>query len=99
MSKPRKLSCPEIDALAAFFGCRVATMAASRTGAHNTYDMWDVYIVHGETKEKIGVVSPNNPAYLQWTNHDWTRAFQRISGMSTANLWEQGKRGGCDGSC
>jgi hypothetical protein len=92
MSKPRKLSRPEIEGLAAFFGCRVATMAASRTGI-GARDMWDVYIVHGETKEKIGVVSPNNPVHMRWNANDWTQAFQRVSGISGANLWDQGKRG------
>lgn len=97
MSKPRKLSRPEIEALAAFFGCRVAT--GPNTSNKDTYGVqgwWDVYILCNKSRDRemVGTVATNNPAYLDWTNVDWTKAFQRVSGMSTANLWDQGKRGG-----
>jgi hypothetical protein len=92
MSKPRKLSRNEIEALAALFECRVATLPnTSNKDTYGVQGWWDVYIVCSETKEKIGVVSPNNPAYMRWNANDWTKAFQRISGRSTADLWDQGK--------
>lgn len=88
MSKPRKLSRPEIEGLAEFFGCRVATLSGKRLSE------WDIYIVHKDKREKVGtVVNTNNPAYLSWTNHDWAKAFQRVLGISRAALWDQGKRG------
>jgi hypothetical protein len=90
MSKPRKLSRPEIEGLADFFGCRIAAKSVGSSAGVLTYD---IYIVHGETKEKIGNLPVNNPTYLYWTNQDWTQVFQRISGISGANLWDQGKRG------
>jgi hypothetical protein len=94
MAKPRKLSRTEIEGLAAFFGCRVATMInTSNKDTYGVQGWWDVYIACGDTKEKIGVVSPNNPVHLHWNANDWTQAFQRISGISGADLWEQGKRG------
>jgi len=89
MSKPRKLSRPEIEALAAFFGCRVGAQSSGSMGTLT----YDIYIVFKDTREKIGNIPTNNPIYIPWTNVDWTRAFQRVSGQSTANLWEQGKRG------
>lgn len=81
MSKPRKLSRPEIEGLAAFFGCRVATLSGKGLSE------WDIYIVCKDKREKVGTVGTNNPAYLSWTNHDWAKAFQRVSGISGANLW------------
>lgn len=84
MSKPRKLSRPEIEALAAFFGCRVASLPGRGLSE------WDIYIDRKDKREKVGtVVNTNNPAYLSWTNHDWAKAFQRISGVSSANLWSR----------
>lgn len=88
MTKPRKLSRPEIEGLAAFFGCQViTTLNGSMVG-----ESYAVYIVCKGNQEKVGTVGTNNPIYLDWTNHDWTKAFQRVSGQSTANLWEQGRR-------
>lgn len=80
MSKPRKLSRPEIEGLAEFFGCRVATLPGKGLD-------FDVYITFKDKREKVGSVPTNNPTYLGWTNHDWTKAFQRVSGISGANLW------------
>lgn len=87
MSKPRKLSRPEIEGLAEFFGCRVASLSGKRLSE------WDIYIDCKGKREKAGTVTTNNPAYLPWSNHDWTKAFQRVSGINGANLWDQGKRG------
>lgn len=61
MSKPRKLSRPEIEGLAEFFGCRVATLSGKRLSE------WDIYIVHKDKREKVGTVGTNNPTYLNWT--------------------------------
>lgn len=83
MSKPRKLSRPEIEALAAFFGCRVTTQQGYTLSGMT----WNVYIVYKAERKKIGTVATNDPACLSWTNHDWTKAFQCISGVSNADLW------------
>lgn len=92
MSKPRKLSRPEIEGLADFFGCRVSSTPYKDK---DKYEDWNFYITcsKNRNREFVGSHTTNNPAYLSWTNHDWTKAFQRISGISGANLWDQGKRG------
>lgn len=91
MAKPRKLSRPEIEALAKFFGCLIATRQVGSSSGSPTYD---IYIVFKEKREKVGNTPTGNPIYINWTDHDWSKAFQRISGMRTASLWEQGRRGG-----
>jgi hypothetical protein len=48
---------------------------------------YDIYIACKDKEEKAGNLPVNNPAYLPWTNHEWTKAFQRISGVSSADLW------------
>lgn len=88
MSKPRKLSRPEIEGLAEVFGCRVTSRTRGSSMGTPTYD---IYIVCKGKEERIGNIPTNNPIYLYWTNHDWTKAFQRISGVSGAELWSRPK--------
>ena len=91
MSKSRKLSRPEIESLGKMFGCLIA----SRSVGSNTGGLsYDIYIVFKDKREKVGNIPTNNPIYIPWTDHQWTEAFQRISGISGADLWNQGKRGG-----
>ncbi len=85
----KQLTRKEIEALAAFFGCSITSTAVWNKGAVD----YEIYVVGNGKREMAGITNVNNPASLPWTNHDWSRAFQRISGQSTADLWTQGKRG------
>ncbi len=78
----KQLTRNEIEALAVFFGCSITSTAVWNAGV--TYD---IYIVHGDTRERVGNVPINNPIYMSWTASDWSHAFQRISGIRTADLW------------
>lgn len=85
MSKP--LTRHQIEALGRMFGCYIIATPASSTQI-GSYGMWDMYISCGDKKEKIGVVGNNSPVSQRWSSQDWTKAFQRISGVSIATLWE-----------
>jgi len=89
MSKPRNLSRPEIENLGKMFGCHIATRTK---GGYMGVPTYDIYIVFKDTEEKVGNVPTNNPIYLHWSAQQWSQTFQRISGRSSANLWDQARR-------
>ena len=84
MSKP--LTRPQIEAIGKMFGCYITAVSSYQIGS---YGMWDMYIVCGDKKEKIGTVGSNSPVSMRWNSNDWTNAFQRISGISSATLWNR----------
>jgi len=87
--RPRRLTRNEVEELAALFGCRLEYKA----GYPNS-DWQDTYVVHKDTRKAIGSTRTSNRDFSTKTNHEWPEIFREISGMSTANLWKQGKRGG-----
>jgi hypothetical protein len=85
---PRRLTRTEVEALAALFGCRLEYKAEYPNSAWQ-----NTYVVHRGTRKAIGSTRVSNRDFSTKTNHEWSEIFREISGISTANLWEQGKRG------
>lgn len=87
MSKPDRPTRKQVEDLAALFGCCI------EYGPRKSCSNWrEIYIVHGETREQVGETwKLGQDLGLSWTTQDWTKAFQRISGVSGAELWSRPK--------
>lgn len=83
-----RLTRKQAEELAALFGCKI------EYGPRKSCSHWrDLYIVCGETRECIGetwkIKQAGEDFGLPWTSDDWVKAFQRISGVSCAELWSR----------
>jgi hypothetical protein len=83
---PRRLTRNEVEALAALFGCRLE-YKSQYSGL-----LWqDTYVVYKDTRKAIGSTRTSNRDFSTKTNHEWSEIFREVSGISSANLWEQGR--------
>lgn len=85
----KALSRIEAEKLAGIYGCKITYHRAANASLFSNAQ--DTYIECGNAREHVGRSYGASRAvfFCGWTTADWIKAFERVSGKKTANLWAQ----------